>query len=791
SPETLFDLDDTPTPSATAGKKILVDVRSDIYGLGATLYHILSGKRPDHKATDVVPLSDEEFSTAFVDVINKAMHPNPDMRYQTADEMLDAIKHLRENDPRVRALIRVRNMAAISLLFLFLAGSVTAFVGLRQGEAQQRLIAEQERVEAENQRAEAEKQRIEAENQRVEAENQRLEAEKQQREAELQEALALAAKSATSLQDGDRDNAVVHALSAFPTSENLSQVYVAEAQKSLSDALGVYDLADGFRPHKVVELPSETLQMAISEDGLTGAAVTIGELTIFSTETGTVIDTLETVNSALAELAFVGNDKLVYAGKDGITLYDTALKQTLWTGDLATEIAVSADGSTFASIYLEESFAKVYDASGAKIATIDLSGKKQRVTVNDSFANPNDNMLALSRDGSWLSASFNDGGLALFEISDPENRVDIFEESDFFHFEGGFSGDFFAFSSTGRESSVFAVIDMRYLEQTGGFEGNNPFGVSTSESGVYLSSENIVVKMDPITGEQEEIAFTTSNVVEFAQDGGNAIVSVDDKTFAFFDSAANQTDQYKNGFILDFVDTAKDYAIAGSRSTPRIRISKRETHPSFFEYDTSYLHDEARLNASGTTVMLFSFEGFRLYDINGSIIKELEMPDSKQIYDQQYRRNDKGSYLEVIYNDGKTDMYSGDTGELIGTEQNDAPDLSLYEEFLTDNLKITSPLHGTPVAYSLETGEMIRELETDAYMTYVTQVGEYVITEYVSANSERFGLLLDGTTCETLAYMPNLSDILGERLIFDLGSSGMRETTLKSIPELVALAEGK
>jgi hypothetical protein len=187
--------------------------------------------------------------------------------------------------------------------------------------------------------------------------------------------------------------------------------------------------------------------------------------------------------------------------------------------------------------------------------------------------------------------------------------------------------------------------------------------------------------------------------------------------------------------------------------------------------------------------MLFSYDHFRIYDIDGSLINETTIPDAGRIFDQQYRRDGDKSYLEVTYYDGTVRRYSGDNGALGYDEKIQPPDQSLHEEFTTDSLRITSPLHGVPSAFDLSTGELIRELEKDAYLTYVTQVGGYVITEYLSADGGRYGLLLDGKTCETLAYIPDLCDIIGDRLIIDDRSSGsMRETRLYPAEELLEIA---
>ena len=188
-------------------------------------------------------------------------------------------------------------------------------------------------------------------------------------------------------------------------------------------------------------------------------------------------------------------------------------------------------------------------------------------------------------------------------------------------------------------------------------------------------------------------------------------------------------------------------------------------------------------------MMLFRYEGFWIYDLDGALLCEAELPDAEQIYDQQFRRQDGNSYLEVTYNDGLIRAWSAADGSLLWERQGEPPEKSLYEEFLTDNWRITSPLHGTPEVYDLQTGEHIASLQDNAYLTYVTQVGEYVIAEYLSGDGERYGILLD-SQCKMLAELPQLCDITEQgQLIFDDMCGTLRQTRLYTLQELLALAE--
>ncbi|OUQ78568.1 WD40 repeat domain-containing serine/threonine-protein kinase [Flavonifractor sp. An100] len=729
--------------SGSGQRTVLLDVRSDIYSLGATLYHLLTGVRPAQDAKEVFPIGDQNVSPAVAAIVQKAMQPNPDLRYQTAEEMLAALNGLHENDPRSRRHKRRERMAAAVLALVFLGGGLSTFVGLKRMEAEQA-------------------------------------------------AYALAEYSGNALASGDVAGAVDYALQALPDQNSiLTPPYIPQAQRALADALGVYDLSDGFKALESIQLPSEPLKLVLSPEGTRLAALYAYEAAVYDTATGGQLAALPAEPSALSDLVFSGEDKLIYAGEGALRAYDLAQGQELWAGGPATGIALSADGSRVAGVYKDQGTASVYDAAtGALVKTVEFGGRGQRTLTNDTFADPEDNLFALSADGSWLAVSFSDGTLAVFDLETGENDLELLDPSGYTHFEGGFYGPYLAFSASGSgEDALFAVIDTENLVQTGGFSGQQPFRVQAGEDGIFVATENVLVKLDPVTGEQTEVAYTQgSTITGFSRGPEYTMVATGDQTFWFFDRGAGLLSKEDLGYSCDFVQAAGPYAVAASRDTPQVRVLRLEDHSQsqIFSYDPTYDHDELRLSADGQTVMLFRYNAFRLYGIDGGLIREVSIPDPNQVYDQQYRRVEGDSYLEVIYYDGTVRTYSAADGSLRSETAGEAPNPDLYEEFFTDRLRITAPLHEAPVAYDRETGEEIRTLEQDAYLTYVTQVGEYVVTEYISAQGERYGLLLD-ENCETLAYLPDLCDIVGDRLVFDYPSGSVRESRIYSIQELIAL----
>lgn len=764
SPETQLPGSTQSTSSTSAGHTVLLDVRSDIYSLGATLYHLLTGIRPAQDAREIAPITDPGVSEAVRQIIQKAMNPNPDLRYQTAAQMLDDFDHLHQRDPRARALRKRTRITAAVCAFLIVLGGAAVFFGLNRMERAQALAAAAAETARKQEQAAKEA------------------------EAAAKRALEYISQSEQAFERGSADQAAQLAVQAL----ELHTPYDAQAQSALTRALGVYDLRGGFGPHLVLELPGAPLKAALSPSGRRAAVVTSGTVSVYELETGECLAQLDMYDSALADAMFLQEDVLLYAADTGLRAYDFIKEQDLWTAAPATMIALSADSSTAAAILHEENTVRIYDTDTGAIRTVvSLEEKKLSAIANSVFADPEDDVFSLDKDGSRLAVSFSDGGLEIYDLRDSAYNAEVYDSSDYTHFEGGFCGDWFAFAATGRDESVYAVLDLQSMTQLGGFSSTMPFHAQATEDGLYLSLENVLVRLDPISGEQTEAAYTEKDITAFWTTGENTVAALDGGGFAIFNSSAKLLRQVEQETACNFVCLAGDYALISTLDSPQLRVLRRDEHEAqqLLRYDAELEHDEARLSADGSTVMLFRYDAFWIYDLNGTLLCEMELPDAEQIYDQQFRRQDGESYLEVIYNDGLIRAWSAADGSLLWERQGEQPEESLYEEFLTDNWRITSPLHGTPEVYDIQTGEHIASLQDNAYLTYVTQVGEYVITEYVSGDGERYGILLD-SQCNTLAELPQLCDITEQgQLIFDDMCGNLRQTRLYTLQELLALAE--
>ena len=101
------------------------DARTDIYALGVTIYHLVTGKSPYEPPYQFVPVRelDKTLSHGIEYILNKCVQLEPESRYQNVDELLKDLNRIYVFDKawkRVQAIKRVR----VAVIVIMLAASI-------------------------------------------------------------------------------------------------------------------------------------------------------------------------------------------------------------------------------------------------------------------------------------------------------------------------------------------------------------------------------------------------------------------------------------------------------------------------------------------------------------------------------------------------------------------------------------------------------------------------------------------------------------------------------------------
>ena len=443
-----------------------------------------------------------------------------------------------------------------------------------------------------------------------------------------------------------------------------------------------------------------------------------------------------------------------------------------------------------ASVYKDEGQAYVYDAeTGALVCTVDFEGKQQPVDVSESYIDWGISLFALDHEGRHLAVSFSDGSLSVYDTQSGEDLFGL-PETEYTLYQGGFFGDYLAIFASGPvKERLFAILSVSNPEDAYQTYLYEDYLLQADDGGIYLAKDNTAVCIDPTTMEQSEVAFTMDKKITGICCSPEASLISLGKGFAVYrEKQAVTLEETAENCVL--LDRKGGVILVGSTENPSIRLLQLVSHgdADVFAYDPSYIHAEARLSEDGETVMLFRRTEFSVFSMDGTLRNRVELPDSEHIYDEQFRRENGESWLEVKYENGYIRNYSARDGALLSETQGEIPDLSRQEDFFTDKYRIHTILHEAPKVYDRATGEFLRELEKQDDLTYVTQVGEYIVTEYHAASENtRYGLLLDAEL-NTLARLPDLCDIVQGNFIFDYPTGDLRKSKLYDTQELIEIA---
>ncbi|MBQ9156756.1 MAG: serine/threonine protein kinase [Eubacterium sp.] len=117
------------------------DARTDIYCLGATLYHLLTGHDPSRPPYEMVPLRqwDAGLSAGLEQIISKCTKANPEDRYQNCKELLFALDNYEKLDSNYkRGLVGRLKLFAAAVFMTVLTGLIAITAGVHAGSLKAR-----------------------------------------------------------------------------------------------------------------------------------------------------------------------------------------------------------------------------------------------------------------------------------------------------------------------------------------------------------------------------------------------------------------------------------------------------------------------------------------------------------------------------------------------------------------------------------------------------------------------------------------------------------------------------
>ena len=114
------------------------DARTDIYCLGATMYHLVTGHNPGVYPYKMYPIRqwNSLLSSGLEEIILKCTQQNPEERYQTCAELMYALEHYQDLDTENKKAqtVKWRTVLTTSVLTFAMAGGAVGFKALEKSK---------------------------------------------------------------------------------------------------------------------------------------------------------------------------------------------------------------------------------------------------------------------------------------------------------------------------------------------------------------------------------------------------------------------------------------------------------------------------------------------------------------------------------------------------------------------------------------------------------------------------------------------------------------------------------
>ncbi|MBR4544510.1 MAG: protein kinase [Oscillibacter sp.] len=717
--------------------------REDIYYTGAVLFRMLTGVFPTKKmngSKKAKILRAYGVTKSVIKILCKSLDTDrPENRYKNAEEMLSAIRSLSVNDSRWKRIVWSGVALFAGCLAMFVLGAISLTLG-------NRFVSRTLHMETYAKRAMDE-----------------------QESANYTQALSYALE-AVEKRKFDPETA-------------------PEALDALSSVLSVYDFPPGYKPlHSSANLRGVPVRMLLSPDerflvSLVRNKSSDGFLfQIFDTESGKELN-LFPLNGNLTDFVIRNDNLLIYADETGVKGYSLS-DQAAWTPKdvsafAAVRLTLSPDGQTVVALSQDEREAYTYSVSGNEMSYV-----LRESPIPEETRNAMDlHLLELDTSGTRLAVSFSDGSIRVYRLDKPNEYAVLRKNSAYNHFEGGFydtpdgasyffyassqifSPDSKEFEQTKSECRFYNAVNLdNALDNTDEIVADYNLQMPRDEimcaladkSGMYFSVKDEIYHILPQRGEKGTwgpYLETNGDVLFFRHDSkSERLLAVTDNQIVvlYEENGEVITRSIETALIggVSFYDAflSKNYlALAGQNKISVLRWTD-DSAAQCATYPSGDFHTAARVrldeNGVPASVMLFHESGFRIYLLDGELVKETSFDNWERVLSIQYERTQDRfdvDRLKVTYED-ETRYYSAQDGSLIretlpsaGSSQNDAA------MFQTENFRVEYSHGQSSKIY--HKNRFIKELSEQPI--YVSEYQGQLLISVLNANGERHSLLLD------------------------------------------------